>query len=417
MEEKKSRKNMIGIRIGLLLGCGLLLRIILAVRFSGYYPDMIQLLIWGERLMQVGPGAFYTPEIQMPYPPGYLWIIYGLYAVLMQMPGATMEMAMLWLKVPAMFCDLAASVVLYFAAGGRKKEKMACAVAALYMFNPAVLFNSAIWGQTESCFTLCVICMCVFLVKEKVFGAMIAFGIGLLLKQQTIVFTPVMLYGMLRFVWPPETKKKILTLAGKGCVVISVMVLICLPFHIDKSIDYYFNTLEVFNGASMNAFNFWALVGRNQVEQSAGWLFGIPAELWGKCFRVLVVLIGAIYVRIRWNGKVNAATLGALMIIPYFTFGTAMHERYLYSAMAMLLLSWIQESRKSTIVLYFYFSILQLLNVWAVYAAECGTTPASEWLLTDPQALMRGCSAAMVLGCMIFYGAVFKKDAGAKADE
>ncbi|MBP3295321.1 MAG: glycosyltransferase family 39 protein [Lachnospiraceae bacterium] len=336
----------------------------------------------------------------------------------MKMPGASMEMAMIWLKVPAMLCDLAAAILLYYTAGGRSKEKEACTMAALYLFNPAVIFNSSIWGQTESCFTFCVLLMCVFLEKKKMFGAILAFGLGMLLKQQTIVFTPVLIYGMLRYVRPPEIKKKLLFIIGRSCVVLALMVLICLPFHIGKSIDYYFNTLQVFNGASMNAFNFWALVGRNQVEQSQVWLFGIPAEMWGRVFRILVVLIGGIYVWLRRNGKVNVAILGALMIVPYFTFGTAMHERYLYSAMAMLLMSWITEKRKSIFILYLFFSLLQLLNVWAVYAAECGTTVVSKWLLTDPPALMMGCSAAMVAGCLVFYYFVFKNtNSGVKEDE
>ena len=114
----------------------------------------------------------------------------------------------------------------------------------IYLFLPVIIINSSSWGQTDSLYALMIVLMCLSLKKEKMFLAYLYYGIGVLLKPQTIIFTPVLLVGIIDNVLVDFNIKKIINNLNYGLLVILGMFIISLPFGIKNVIRQYFNTIN-----------------------------------------------------------------------------------------------------------------------------------------------------------------------------
>ena len=181
---------------------GLLLRLILGYFNLGFPYDTACFSIWSDRMFTVGAGEFYSPDMFTDYPPGFMYILYviGAFRSLLQLPTYS-GAHLLLLKLPAIICDMICTALLYREASAKYSSSHANLVAGLYLFNPAVILNSSVWGQVDSVYTLTVMLLCLYLIKGKLLPAYIVFGIGVLLKPQMLVFTPVLLAGILDYVF------------------------------------------------------------------------------------------------------------------------------------------------------------------------------------------------------------------------
>ena len=136
-------------------------------------------------------------------------------------------------------------------------------VVLAYALNPAVIFNSAIWGQTDSLFTLEL-----FLGALLLFEGRIAFGWAILMvaaitKPQALIFLP--LLASWKGNWDRPERPIIAAAAG-----LAVATVLTLPFveplglyeHYSKGAAYYAET-------SVNAFNLMAIIGGFRQSDSA----------------------------------------------------------------------------------------------------------------------------------------------------
>jgi len=183
--------------IYLLLFGALLLRSVFAYFYKGFLTDTACFSAWASRIYSVGFADFYSPEVFTDYPPGYMYVLYIIGAL-----QATFQMkylsgaSLLLLKLPAILCDLGAGYLIYRLASKRLTKGVSLALSAAYLFNPAVFINSSMWGQVDAVFTLTLLLMCMLLTEGKTIPAYYVFALGGLLKPQTLVFTPLLLYGI-----------------------------------------------------------------------------------------------------------------------------------------------------------------------------------------------------------------------------
>ncbi len=61
---------------GALLLAGLTLRLVLAAKVAGYQVDINCFTLWSQRMAKVGPSAFYAEGYFCDYPPGYLYVLW-----------------------------------------------------------------------------------------------------------------------------------------------------------------------------------------------------------------------------------------------------------------------------------------------------------------------------------------------------
>ena len=386
-----------------LLGVGALLRFLFAMFHTGFISDTACFAAWASRVYEGGFSAFYSPDVFTDYPPGYMYILYiiGFLSSLLKLEYLS-PIHLLLLRLPAIICDLVACYIIYRMASKRFTELHSVILAAFYLFNPAVIMNSSIWGQVDSVFMLAVLVMVLLFMEGKNIPAYYVFALGILLKPQTLIFTPLLLFGIYENVFArdfsmPKFWKNLL--CGLGAI--ALMVLLCVPFGLDKVFSQYTDTLGSYPYISVNAYNFWALLGKNWASQDTAFLFFTYKEL-GTLVIVALTLISAFLFLKRMKSADRYFVAGSFIALTMFMFSVRMHERYLYPVMLMLLMAFVMTGSKYLIYSYLVLTTCHFLNVWHVLNYY---DPANYGSILGAISML---SLVMVLGAAYYYFSLYK---------
>jgi dolichyl-phosphate-mannose-protein mannosyltransferase len=127
--------------------------------------------------------------------PGYLYFLWGLgkINILNIVPQEILY------KLPAILADIATGYLIYrilSAQGGPtsgRREKWGLIGAGIFLFNPAVLANSALWGQVDSLTALTSV-FSIYQFPISIFWSAISLSVGTLIKPQTAFIFPVIVF-------------------------------------------------------------------------------------------------------------------------------------------------------------------------------------------------------------------------------
>ena len=349
----------------LVFGGALLLRLLLAYTTHGFSNDIACFAAWADRIFTLGPGQFYSAETFTDYPPGFMYVLYPIGALrsLLQIPYYS-DLHILLLKSPAILCDIACGFLLYREAVKKLhfSELQGLCAASAYLFHPAIILNSSCWGQVDSVYTLVIILMCLFLMEGNMLPSYAVYGVGVLLKPQTLIFTPVLLVGILDHVFLDNFswRKFFFNVCG-GMAVICGMLLLCAPFGLQAAISQYTSTLGSYEYAAINAYNFWGLLGMNWIDQNTTFLF-LPCKTWGTIVILLIVLFTFLIAAHCRKEPSRYFCLGAFIILTMFLFSVRMHERYMYPGLALLLFCCLYQPSASLWKCFSGFAVLHFYN-------------------------------------------------------
>ena len=315
------------------------LRIVLSTQYVGFGTDVACFSAWADRMVELGPSKFYAKDYFSDYPPLYLYALYliGFIKKTFQITSYSTAHLIL-LKLPAILSDLGIGYVIYKIGTKRLGLSRGICLSALYLFQPVVLMNSCLWCQVDSVYTLFLIIAFVFLENKNLLPAMLVFGIGVLLKPQVLVFAPVLLLGVIHYVFRGNFSFLLLIRAiGYGLLTGIVMFFLAAPFGMENVLSQYFDTLSSYPYASVNAYNFWAGIGLNWYPQET--LFcGMPCSSWGTIAIILAAAFALILGLRLGNLNEKYFVVASFLILTVFTFSVRMHERYLYPLIPFLLL-------------------------------------------------------------------------------
>ena len=366
-KNKKTVKQEQVFGLVLLLTAAFIVHIICAVAYKGYETDLNCFSWWADAVFQNGVSKFYSLEAFTDYPPGYMYILWVVGLIKKIFNIYDLDTAgIILIKMPAMICDIVIGYLIYKIACKYTKPNYALIFAAAYMFNPAVLINSASWGQVDSVFTLFVLLMCYFITEKKLPFAYFALAIGILIKPQTLIFTPVLIYGIIEQVFLNDfSVKRMFKELGLGLAAILTLVLLAAPFGFQDVLKQYVETLGQYEYASVNAYNLWAMLGFNWTSQTDTFLF-MPFKTWGTLFIILTVAASAFYCFKNKESESKYYITGAMIVLGMFTLSVRMHERYMYPALALLLAACAVKRKWQYIAVYGALSFFHFLNVWHV---------------------------------------------------
>lgn len=388
----------------------LALRLAAAALSKGFDTDTACFAVWAERICAVGPGGFYDPDVFSDYPPGYLYVLWLLGSIrrLLRIEYYSTAHLML-LKLPSILCDLACGWLLCREAAKRLSGRHAFFLCAAYLFQPAVLLNSSVWGQVDSLTALAAVFLCVSLIRGRMYPAYIAFGLGLLVKPQMLLLGPVLLVGTIDRILASRR-------GGSGgraasflpellhclfqCLSVALGgVILCLPFGPGKVVAQLLDTLGSYPYAAVNACNLWGFLGLNWVSQDNGF-WGVPYRCFGALAIAAAVALTLLLSLRGRDSKAKYPFLAAFTVITVFLFSVRMHERYLYPALALLMLAYIYRPVSETYVCLAGFGALHFYN--------------TAWVLFfyDPAAYdRRSASILLVSAGMLLCGALFYRTA------
>lgn len=391
--------------VALLLMAAFLIKVIFAALYEGHGTDMSCFNAWSEMIFENGIGKFYYLDAFTDYPPGYmaiLWVIAGIRHLFQVDMGS--EMGRVLIKLVPMLSDLMAGLLLYVMAKRKFSEGSSLLLTMSYVLNPIVVLDSSVWGQTDGVFTLCVLAVCFFCMEKRRIPAYFVFVLGVLIKPQMLIFTPILIWTIVEQVFLKDfNKKKLIRDLIGGLSAIVLMFLLALPFGLDKVIPQYVDTLGSYEYCTINAYNVWALFGKNWASQSDTFLF-MECRQWGMLAIILAVaLSGLIFFRLKEDKSKYFISM-SVIVSTVFLFSVRMHERYLFPVVVLTLAAFLVKPTAELFFTYVGFSVVQFMNVAHVLCAF--VEDESTW----PQGGTIGVTALLTLaiyGYMFF--AVFSK--------
>lgn len=325
---------------------------------------------WSIRLAELGPAQFYSKEVFTNNPVGFLYILWAIGLIKTNLLSHSFffqnnQHYDLLLKLPANIADLASAALIYLIIKRKLNERWALLGFVLYAFNPAIIFDSAVFGQYDGVAAFFLLLSAYFLLVRKFPEASIIFATtSWALKPQTIAFAPLLVLFFLFKTKPPRWLSSLL-------VLLLTIILIYLPFF-PKNPFYgliYTNAAStgLFNCTTCFAFNFWGLFGNWQNDLRT--FLGIPFLYLG------IILLVVSYIPIFFLKPLKKRfeepfvyLTAALSIMSFFMLLTRIHERYLFPFFVFFLIGSLLIKSKKLILLYIIFSLIFLTNVYLPYA-------------------------------------------------
>ena len=275
------------------------------------------------------------------------------------------------IKLPAILADMGCAYLIYRIARKNFGERIALFLCALMALNPMSLLDSSLWGQMDSVLTLILAgaILCYLNNKKPICVALLILGV--LVKPQMLVFGPLFLTAFIVDIFR-DYKQGFKSFGLSILAGIATLLVIALPFSFGQEPLWlwklYSSAANLYKYASVNAFNFYALLGLNWVQDSTVILFGMSAAKFGTLC-IVTVCAGTGWLYIRAKDKRSIIVLCALLMWGIFLFSQNMHERYLYPS--ILLFFWAYADTKDRRFLFcfilatsvtFLNSALVLLN-------------------------------------------------------
>jgi Gpi18-like mannosyltransferase len=334
-----------------MLGFSFLIRLLL-FPLQGYQNDMGTFISWFNTAAEYGPRLFYSAVSWCDYPPFNIYLFWG-FGSLAQSLGlfGTPYVTYIVKLVPNIF-DLLIAGLIYLFVRKQLSFKLSLLATALYVFNPAVIFNAAVWGQFDAIYTLFLLLSLILALKSKPELSAVSFAVGVLTKPQAIALLPLVAF----LIFKKSGLKRLLYSVVAFTVTIFAVI---LPMQWSNPItflsDIYFGAYGGYAYTSINAFNTWGIFGMWIPDGNLfilGWaLFGafsvfalyVLNKRWGKSDMMLVFFVAF------------------MLFFAFFMLPTRIHERYLFPAISVLALMF--PFVKKTRLLYGLITATFLTNV------------------------------------------------------
>lgn len=370
------------------------LRLVLSLVFVGHPTDISCFMAWGNAVVERGMSNFYTSGMFADYPPGYMYICGALSWICRVLGLSYGGAGMVFLfKLPATAADIASAYLVYRIARKQGvRDVFALILSALIALNPAAMFISGAWGQIDSVLTLGIVAAFYLLLTDRWILAGAVYGLAILMKPQALMFGPILAVAYLAMLCTAtDWRKRLIKTALAVVAAFAVLLVLSLPFKGTQDfwwlIEKYFTTATSYEYATIEAFNFAALLGHNWAPVTTK-VLGIPYSTWGTIFITLAVFLGAFLFlysfRARpakgdparggsfWtslcSGRLRGGALylsAACMLGMIFTFGHYMHERYLFPVLLLLLMSYLYERDRRILVSFGGMTVALLFNALA----------------------------------------------------
>jgi dolichyl-phosphate-mannose--protein O-mannosyl transferase/Gpi18-like mannosyltransferase len=411
-----------------LLVVGFLIRLAF-IPNEGFKTDVGTFEAWAISLAEKGFGQFYAHAGFADYPPGYFYILAAvghLWEGLFKGFDSQLAILRALVKLPAILADLGVGALLYAIARRYASTGVAIGAAALYLLNPAIIYNSALWGQVDSISGGLALLAIYLLLRSDdappnaavnwwIVDGWLAFAYSMLIKPQAAVLLPL----LVAFAFLDSARRGTRlrsTGLGIGAGVLLALIL-SVPFHPGNPIDTlrwlferYSYGSNVYAYNSVNAFNLWALRGQmwqpDTPQADTYYLFRlIPQYVWGIG---LVVAALALTVWRYAQERTSRALLEscAIATIAFFILATRMHERYLFNGVVFTIacLPFARRYLWSAVALsivLFANLVYSLQYLTAVTAQTPGVDAQNLWGL-GTQVL-----AALAVGTFFYLGYTF----------
>lgn len=361
--------------IFLLLFAAFLFRLVVGYSTVGYETDITLFKAWGESVNTVGYEGVYNTSLYLDYPPGFLYILGWMDKIRTSLGWDFYSQGYtLLVKLPSIIGDIICAYVIYHLGSKKLNKTESFLASALYLFCPAVLINSTVWGQADSWCLMILLFSLWLLLEDKLLFSGALYGLSVITKPQMLIFAPVYLFYTLY-------KKNF---KGLGIGVLSALVVILVVakpytsgFDYGWLIERYKSTMDYYDYYSINAYNFWDMIGKNwgKLPESGVGLFVL--NWFGPCLATALCAVLMWFAR-KERAKEAVFPAAALLMFTVYIFSVKMHERYVFPSMLFILLSYFYTKNRDYLFIFSGLSFFHFLNVsYVLYLDNSYVSPTS----------------------------------------
>lgn len=359
---------------------------------SASHPDIGNHLDWGNRFLDLGPAKFYENifwNVSWPNQPLGSILLFGSTAFIKDIlfnslaflnqnipifpsfiiPILEKNLHIWLVKLPFLLADLGLAFLIYQIVH-QHRPKYARLATALFLFNPLVIYNSTIWGQTDSLVNLLALTGIYLTYRRHYSLGIILFLSGFLFKLSLIIYLP--LYAILLLKRLSDWQKFILPLF----IFLLLVFLLALPFTFGDKNSFqwlwylYTNRVLPRQGSMLNgnAFNLWFLIFGLDFSKSEFITLGpFSYQFWSRL--AFVISLIPIIIKTLKNKLTLTRLLSSLLLSAFgaFLLLTNMHERYLYPIFPIFTILLFLSPKIFKFKDYLILSLLHLLNLYHLW--------------------------------------------------
>jgi Gpi18-like mannosyltransferase len=246
------------------------------------------------------------------------------------------------LKLPTIAFDLAGGLVAYAIAARLADSRKARLAAALFDLNPAIVYDSSVWGQNDSITTVTALGAVACVLRGWRSAAWVLLAFAILNKPPVIVLAPLFVLEAGATADARERRRRCIQTAVGIASAIACGYLVAAPLYSDKSpfavygrmIQWYGVGSSLYPFTSANGFNLYALFGDFFAPDTLP-IAGIALKYWAD----MAFLLSAAFIYERYARRPDDRALleaSFLVLLAFFLVLTEMHERYLIYALTFV---------------------------------------------------------------------------------
>jgi Gpi18-like mannosyltransferase len=245
-------------------------------------------------------------------------------------------------KIPSVLFDCIGGIVIYGIARRFVEHRRALFASALFLFNPAIIYDSSIWGMNDTITSVSALAAVWRLLCGKRLSAWMLLGFAAFNKPPVVVLAPLFILEAFVTIDRKEWKDRAI---GACTGIFAALILgwvLAYPFYIDhrffavyhRMFSWYVIGSSLYPYTSANAFNAHALYGDFFRPDTTPILL-VPLKYWADL--AFIGVAGFIYVRYaRLRDERGLLEACFLVLLAFFLLLTEMHERYLIYALTFV---------------------------------------------------------------------------------
>lgn len=395
VRERESQTN-IAMTVAILILVGFIVRLLGSVTLPQCDIDVNLFKYWARMTEEYGITNVYShaKDINLDYPPLLMYWL-GFVGKFCKVTGISTATAFgtVLIKLPSMVADCVIAFFIYKWCKNLKNvhKNWTLIAVALWLFNPLVLLDSTAWGQVDAFQSMFMVASVYWISQNKYAMASGALAFAVALKPQGIMLVPILGYALFKLLISRKNEMPVIRrfIVIARCIVIfaGIFFVIMLPFGIKMEpnifvwiFKLYGGTVDGYEYATVNAFNFHFLINKNwapdnEVVFSLG-DFGVTIHHLGMLAIVaFAVLAWVLYQKADTKKPYIPFMIAATLIYGVVTFGPRMHERYFFPVIIFMLFATILSNNKYMLGL---FAVTSISNFFTVLEVMTGLSVGAE---------------------------------------
>ena len=377
-KNKKVVENKVPLSLISIIIVSTVIKMLIAPFLDGYSVDMGTYISWMDRAAQ-GLNGFYAENYFCDYPPLFIMMFGFLGAIknlLFSQPST--EISHFFVKMVGIIFDglITYEILKIYVKHFKKTAHPLFAIFLCVL--PAFIYNSAVWGQTDSVSAYFLILTFRMLLDDRLELTALIFTISALLKPQAFLFAPIIAVLFIKsenviFIKDEIILKGLnrgtrvlLNLVLTFVFALALMSIVMMPFRggmpdLPFLIGKYAETFSSYNYASLNVFNLFNMLGGSFVDINRSFLF-LSFGTWGWIFMSAVIIFGCVAVYFN-KDKAKTYLIVSVYLLAIVMLGSKMHERYWFSVMVFGFIYYAISGEKKLFAIFTALSISYFYNL------------------------------------------------------